>query len=101
MTEPKTLPADAPIAKIPALPAEAEEHAKKAVVDYMNACGLTDTDQIADHLMKLMSVTAIIMARSVGSAETFARLEGVALFVAKTMPAQASGSVQVVPGPQQ
>lgn len=101
MTEPKTLPDDAPIAQIPALPAEAEEHAQKAVEDYMNACRLTSTDQIADHLMKLMSVTAIVMANSVGSAETFARLEGVALFVAQNMPAQPRNAVPVVQEPLQ
>ena len=40
----------------PASPAEAEELAKKAVCDYMNACRMTDRDQIGNYLMKLASV---------------------------------------------
>lgn len=70
----------------PATPAEAEELAKKAVSDYLTACRMTDRDQIGNYLMKLCSVSGVVMAQAEGSAEAVARLQGTAEFVRRTMP---------------
>jgi hypothetical protein len=70
----------------PATPVEAEALAKKAVGDYLNACGMTDRDQVGNYLMKLCSVAGVVMARAAGSADAADRLEGTAHFIRKTMP---------------
>jgi hypothetical protein len=75
MTEPK-----------PATPAQAEELAKKAVADYLNACHIATPDQVGNYLMKLTSVAAVLMANAEGAQAAFDRLEGTAMFVLKTMP---------------
>lgn len=75
MTEPK-----------PATPAQAEELAKKAVADYLNACHIATPDQVGNYLMKLTSVAAVLMALDEGAQAAFDRLEGTAMFVLKTMP---------------
>ena len=67
-------------------PQRAEELAKKAVADYLNACNLQDASQIGDVLMKLASVTGVMMANAEGSIAAFERLLGTAQFIAKTMP---------------
>lgn len=46
----------------PATPAEDEELAKKAVVQYLTACRMTDRAQIGNYLMKLRSVAGVTMA---------------------------------------
>lgn len=70
----------------PASPTEAEELAKKAVSDYLNACRMTDPAQIGNYLMKLASVTGVMMANAEGSSMAAARLIGTAQFVAQNMP---------------
>lgn len=70
----------------PATPAEAEELAKKAVSEYLNACRMTDRDQISNYLMKLASVAGVLMANADGADDAFNRLLGTAQFVLKTMP---------------
>lgn len=70
----------------PATPTEAEELAKKAVGDYLNACRMTDRDQISNYLMKLTSVAGVMMANADGADDAFNRLLGTAQFVLKTMP---------------
>lgn len=72
--------------QIPATPAEAEEHAKRAVEQYLTACRLTDAAQIGNYLMKLCSVAGVVMAQAEGSASAYQRLRGTAEFVGKTMP---------------
>lgn len=67
---------------------EAEALAKKAVADYLNACNLQDRSQIGDVLMKLASVTGVMMANAEGADAAFDRLLGTAQFVLKTMPKQ-------------
>lgn len=67
-------------------PARAEELAKKAVADYLSACGLKDQSQMGDVLMKLASVTGVLMANAEGSEMAFDRLLGTAQFVLQTMP---------------
>lgn len=72
----------------PATPAEAEELAKKAVSDYLTACRMTSADPVAigNYLMKLASVTGVMMANAEGANIAFDRLLGTAQFVLKTMP---------------
>jgi hypothetical protein len=69
-----------------ATPAEAEELAKKAVADYLNACRMDDMTNFGNYLMKLVSVAGVMMANAEGSAEAALRLHGTAEFVFKTMP---------------
>jgi len=76
MTEPKK----------PATPAEAEELAKKAVGDYLTACRMADATNLGNYLMKLASVTAVMMAKAEGSSMAAARLMGTAQFIATSMP---------------
>lgn len=68
-------------------PQKAEELAKKAVADYLNACNLQDADQIGDVLMKLCSVAGVLMANAEGNAKAADRLQGTALFILHNMPA--------------
>jgi predicted RNase H-like HicB family nuclease len=70
----------------PATPAEAEELAKRAVAEYLNACRMTEQDQIGNYLMKLCSVAGVLMANAEGADDAFARLLGTAQFVLSTMP---------------
>lgn len=72
----------------PATPAEAEELAKKAVGDYLTACRIDKPDPVmmGNYLMKLASVTGVMMANAEGGAEAALRLQGTAAFVLKTMP---------------
>ena len=72
----------------PAGPAEAEELAKKAVGDYLTACRMAsaDSEAMGNYLMKLASVTGVMMANAEGSDVAFQRLYGTANFVANTMP---------------
>lgn len=70
----------------PADQAEAEELAKKAVSEYLNACRMTDATNIGNYLMKLASVAGVMMAQAEGADEAFSRLLGTAIFVQKTMP---------------
>jgi hypothetical protein len=75
-------------ARAPATPAEAEELAKKAVGDYLTACRMDkpDPEAMGNYLMKLASVTGVMMANAEGSVVAWERLYGTAMFVAKTMP---------------
>lgn len=71
-----------------ATPAEAEELAKKAVGDYLTACRVASRDPVAigNYLMKLASVTGVMMANAEGSETAASRLEGTAEFVRESMP---------------
>lgn len=79
----------------PATPAEAEELAKKAVGDYLNACHIATPDQVGNYLMKLTSVAAVLMANAEGAQAAFDRLEGTAMFVLKAMPKKPAKLVPV------
>lgn len=74
----------------PVSPDEAEALAKKAVADYLNACRIADGAQVGNYLMKLASVTGVLMASAEGADAAFDRLLGTAQFVLKTMPKQPS-----------
>jgi hypothetical protein len=67
-------------------PQQAEELAKKAVSDYLNACNLQDASQIGNVLMKLCSVAGVLMAQAEGSEAACDRLVGTAEFVLNSMP---------------
>ena len=49
---------------------------------------MDDPAQIADRLMKLVSVAGVMMAQANGADDAFDRLLGTAQFVLKTMPKQ-------------
>ncbi len=72
----------------PAGPDEAEDLAKKAVGDYLTACRMSSADPVAmgNYLMKLASVTGVMMANAEGADAAFDRMLGTAQFVLKTMP---------------
>lgn len=72
----------------PAGPDEAEELAKKAVGDYLTACRLAsaDPEAMGNYLMKLASVTGVMMANAEGADIAFDRMLGTAQFVLRTMP---------------
>ena len=72
----------------PATPDEAETLAKKAVGDYLTACRLSIPDPVAigNYLMKLASVTGVMMANAEGADIAFDRLLGTAQFVLARMP---------------
>jgi len=79
---------------MPITPEEAEAHAKKAITQYIADCKLTDSEQIGDVLMKLLSVTGVVLAQAVGGEDAAARIYGVAVFIQETMPA---GPAKLVP----
>lgn len=72
--------------KAPATAAEAEKLAVRMVGEYLNACRMTDRAQIGNYLMKLCSVSGVVMAQAEGSDLAAQRLEGTAEFIRKTMP---------------
>lgn len=72
--------------KAPATAAEAEKLAVRLVSEYLTACRMTDRAQIGNYLMKLCSVSGVVMAQAEGSDHAAQRLEGTAEFIRKTMP---------------
>lgn len=81
-------PPDAGRLAKPASTDEAEELAKTAVANYLNACRMTGNAQIGNYLMKLASVTGVLIANAEGAESAFDRLLGTAQFVLQTMPKQ-------------
>ncbi|MBN3270164.1 hypothetical protein CUR95_24190 [Bordetella bronchiseptica] len=71
----------------PATAAEAEAIARLLVGEYLTACRVTDRSQIGNYLMKLTSVSAVLMAQAEGAERAGQRLDGTAAWVRKTMPA--------------
>lgn len=69
-------------------PGQAEELAKKAVAEYLQACGATDPDMVGNVLMKLLSVAGVHIAQAEGSTKAFERLYGTAWFVRINLPAE-------------
>lgn len=76
--------------KSPATAAEAEKLAVRLVGEYLTACRMTDRAQIGNYLMKLCSVSGVVMAQAEGSEGACRRLEGTAEFIRKTMPLSAA-----------
>ena len=72
----------------PATAMEAEEFAKRAVQQYLNACRMSSRDQMGNYLMKLCSVAGVMMALAEGSEDAAQRLEATAAFIRRKMPAE-------------
>lgn len=62
---------------------EAEELAGKLVAEYITACDCKTREDVANVLMKLCSLSGLVMAASVGVSETTDRLTATAKYVAK------------------
>lgn len=73
--------------KTPAAQIEAEEFAKQAVQQYLNACRMSNRNQMGNYLMKLCSVAGVMMALAEGSEDAAQRLEATAAFIRRKMPA--------------
>lgn len=65
-------------------PKEAEDLAQKVMQDYVNACGCNNTQDVANVLMKLVSMCGLGMCATVGQVEAVSRLQGTADYIAKT-----------------
>lgn len=65
-------------------PQQAEELANKTVETYVNACGCRDVQDVANVLMKLVSMCGLGMCATVGQPEAVARLQGTTDYIAKT-----------------
>ena len=65
-------------------PQEAEALAQKTMQDYVNACKCENAQDVANALMKLVSMCGLGMCAVVGQPEAVDRLEGTAAYIAKT-----------------
>lgn len=65
-------------------PSEAEALAQKAMQDYVNSCRCDTPQDVANALMKLVSMCGLGMCAVVGQPEAVSRLEGTAAHIAKT-----------------
>lgn len=65
-------------------PKEAEALAQTAMQNYVNACGCNSPQDVANVLMKLVSMCGLGMCAVVGQPEAVERLEGTAAYIAKT-----------------
>jgi hypothetical protein len=74
------------VSQAPATPGEAEELAKRAVADYLNACRMAGATNLGNYLMKLASVAGVMMASAEGCEAAADRLMATAAFILKTMP---------------
>ena len=63
---------------------EAETLAQQAMQDYVNKCGCQTKEDVANALMKLVSMCGLGMCAVVGQPEAVARLQGTTNHVAKT-----------------
>lgn len=73
--------------KSAATAAEAEKIAVRMVGEYLTACRMTERAQIGNYLMKLCSVSGVVMAQAEGAERAGQRLDSTAAFIRKTMPA--------------
>lgn len=64
---------------------EAEALAKQHMTDYVNSCGCQTNEDVANVLMKLVSVCGVGMCAVVGNADAVARMQGTTAFVRKSM----------------
>ncbi len=64
-------------------PEEAEALAQKMMQDYVNACKCDTTQDVANALMKLVSMCGLGMCATVGQPEAIERLEATAAYIAK------------------
>jgi hypothetical protein len=64
-------------------PKSAEALAQQTMQDYVNKCGCETHQDIANVLMKLVSMCGLGMCATVGREEAVSRLEGTAQHIAK------------------
>lgn len=64
-------------------PAAAEALAQEAMQKYVNACNCQNVQDVANALMKLVSMCGLGMCATVGRDEAVSRLQGTADYVAK------------------
>lgn len=62
---------------------EGEALAQKFMQDYVNACGCQSTQDVANVLMKMVSMCGLGMCATVGQPEAVARLQGTTDYIAK------------------
>lgn len=65
-------------------PKQAEALAQKTMQDYVNACKCDTPQDVANALMKLVSMCGLGMCATVGQPEAVERLESTAAYIAKT-----------------
>ena len=65
-------------------PQKAESLAQKMMQDYVTACKCDTPQDVANALMKLVSMCGLGMCATVGQPEAVARLEGTAAYITKT-----------------
>ncbi len=63
--------------------AEVEPLAQQAMQDYVKACGCNSTQDVANVLMKLVSMCGLGMCATVGQGEAVDRLQGTTDYIAK------------------
>lgn len=63
---------------------EAEELAQATMQEYVTKCGCNSTTDVANVLMKLVSMCGLGMCATVGQQEAVARLQGTTDYIAKT-----------------
>jgi hypothetical protein len=64
-------------------PKQAEQLAQKVMQDYVKECKCDSTQDVANALMKLVSMCGLGMCATVGQAEAVARLQGTTDYIAK------------------
>lgn len=63
---------------------EAEILAKQHMTDYVNACNCQTTEDVANVLMKLVSVCGVGMCAVVGHADAVSRMQGTTDFISES-----------------
>ncbi len=64
-------------------PQQVEALAQQAMQDYVKACGCETTEDVANVLMKLVSMCGLGMCATVGQPEAVARLQGTTDYITK------------------
>lgn len=64
-------------------PEEAEKLANDTVQDYVNACGCNNEQDVANVLMKLISMSGLATIAVVGQYEAMCRMEGTVDYLAR------------------
>lgn len=75
---------------------EAEALARQHMTDYVNSCNCQTEEDVANVLMKLVSVCGIGMCAVVGNADAVARMQGTTNFVEKSMVGRSYKKVRLI-----
>lgn len=65
-------------------PKECEDLAQQVMQDYVKACDCQSTQDVANVLMKLISMCGLGMCATVGQPEAVSRLQGTTDYIART-----------------